>query len=170
MNCPKCGKKNRPGLLLCEFCGQQLVTLSEASAYKTREFAVRPVDRITEALGPFPKSPERKHPSSEVVLELLDMNQKLHVEPRGHVSLGRADEESHWQPTVDLTPYGAVEQGVSRVHADLYFEGEQVFLLEVGSANGTRVNGKKVYLGNAEQIHDGDIVELGQMRVRISFG
>jgi hypothetical protein len=172
MNCPNCGKINRPGLLLCEFCGHQLITLSAASAYKTREFSRQDVGQLLEeALGPIPAVEPAPRPATDtVVLEVLDADKKLVVEARGHVSLGRGDEEAHWQPTVDLTPYGAAAKGVSRVHADLYFEGQQLFLLEVGSANGTRVNGKRVMMGHAEQVHDGDILELGHLRLRVSFG
>jgi len=75
-----------------------------------------------------------------------------------------------WQPTIDLTPYGGADKGVSRAHADLYFESDQVFLLELGSANGTRINGAPVKTGQAELVHNGDILELGQFRLRVHFG
>jgi pSer/pThr/pTyr-binding forkhead associated (FHA) protein len=167
MNCSNCGKINRPGLLLCEYCGHQLITLSAASAYKTREFSAESINQLLEVFGPAP-DPSQPPASDTLVLELLDFNKKFYIEARGHVSLGRADEEAHWQPTVDLEPYGAAAKGVSRVHADLYFEGTQMFLLEVGSANGTRVNGKRVLMGHAEQLHNGDIVELGKLRLRVT--
>ena len=167
MKCPHCQKRNRPGLLLCEHCGFQLLTLSDYSRYQTRAFDYQ--------LAPtFPLNFQRLgtgylHRSSFVTLDLLDTNRKVSVKTEGHILLGRADKDAQWQPTIDLTPYGAVEKGVSRVHADLYFESDQVFVLELGSANGTRLNNISLHMGGAQQIHNGDLLEMGLLRMRVYF-
>ena len=167
MKCPHCQKQNRSGLLLCEHCGHQLLTLSDFSRYQTRSIEAGP------AL-PSPLDFQRMgtgylHSSSFVTLDLLDSNKKISLKTKGHILLGRADKDSQWQPTVDFTPYGAVEMGVSRVHVDLYFESDQVFVLELGSANGTRVNGVSLQIGGAQQIHNGDLLEMGHLRMRVYF-
>jgi hypothetical protein len=168
MKCPNCQKQNRPGLLLCEHCGHQLLTLSDFSRYQTRSIATEPATLAPldfQRLGT-----GYLHRSSVVTLDLLDANKKVSLKTTGHIVLGRADKDSQWQPTVDLTPYGAVAHGVSRVHADLYFESDQVFVLELGSANGTRVNGVALQIGAAQQIHNGDLLEMGRLRLRVYFG
>lgn len=168
MKCPHCQKQNRPGLLLCEHCGHQLLTLSDFSRYQTRFFE-------GEQTSPSPLDFQRVgtgylHSSSFVTLEMLDTNNKVSLKTKGHILLGRADKDSQWQPTVDLTPYGATEKGVSRVHADLYFESDQVFVLELGSANGTRLNGIPLQIGGAHQIHNGDLLEMGRLQMKVYFG
>jgi len=172
MNCPNCHRQNRPGLLLCEFCGHQLIALSEMSRYKTGalgtiEIPWKPYSRPEE----IPDKPKTGvlHEASFITLEVVDTGEKFRVTTQGHISLGRADSDSSWQPTVDLTPYGAVEKGVSRMHADLFFENDQVFVLELGSANGTRVNGNKVQIGQAQQLCNGDVLELGGLHIRVAF-
>jgi pSer/pThr/pTyr-binding forkhead associated (FHA) protein len=174
MNCPNCHKENRPGLLLCEHCGHQLITLSNLSRYKTSR-----LDAIEIPWKPYeppePPQPSARpgtgtlHQASSVTLDLIGTDQEVRVPTQGHISLGRADKDSNWQPTVDLTPYGATDQGVSRMHVDLFFESDQVFVLELGSANGTRLNGAKVTMGVAQQIRDGDELELGRMRICVHF-
>lgn len=171
MNCPHCNKKNRPGLLLCEYCGHQLITLSDLSRYKTLRFntadlIAEPDEDATPKAQP---GTSRLYKASFVTLELLETNTKLYLSTHGHLSLGRADKDSAWQPSVDLTPYGAAEKGVSRMHADLFFEDDQVFVLELGSANGTRVNGQTAYMGLAKQIRDGDVLELGRLKIKVHF-
>ncbi len=171
MNCPNCHKENRPGLLLCEHCGHQLITLSNLSRYKTTRFDV--IDVPWKPYEP-PPPPDRTgtgtlHQATFVTLDVVGTDEKVQIPTQGHISLGRADKDSNWQPTVDLSPYGATDQGVSRMHADLFFESDQVFVLELGSANGTRLNGNKVTLGVAQQIRDGDQLELGRMRIRVHF-
>ncbi len=172
MKCLICDKQNRPGATICEYCGQPLINLSDASRYKTGR-----LDTIEIPWKPYVAPPEPRerpgtgllHDSPFITLEVADTGQRLHIKSQGHVSLGRSDADSDWQPTVDLTPYGAVENGVSRVHADLFFENDQVFLLELGSANGTRVNGAAVQMGLARQLYNGDELEFGRLRMRISF-
>jgi hypothetical protein len=171
MNCPNCHKENRPGLLLCEHCGHQLITLSNLSRYKTTRLDV--IDVPWKPYEP-PPPPDRSgtgtlHQASFVTLDVLGTDEKVQIPTQGHISLGRADKDSNWQPTIDLSPYGATDQGVSRMHADLFFESDQVFVLELGSANGTRLNGNKVTMGVAQQIRDGDQLELGRMRLCVHF-
>jgi pSer/pThr/pTyr-binding forkhead associated (FHA) protein len=172
MNCPNCNKQNRSGLLLCEFCGHQLIALSDLSRYRTGKLGT--IDIPWKPYTPPEETPARPgtgrlHEASFVTLELPDSSERIRLRTQGHISLGRADEDSDWQPTVDLVPYGAVDKGVSRMHADLFFENDQVFVLELGSANGTRVNGVNVHMGQAQQLHNGDELELGGLRLRVSF-
>ncbi len=169
MNCPNCGKQNRAGLLLCEHCGHQLITLSDLSLYKTTRLDMIPLPwKPYEPVDAIPRfGTKTLHQASFVTLDIVDASQKLHIPATGHVSLGRVDKVAEWQPTVDLTPYDAVSKGVSRMHADLFFEKDQVFVLELGSVNGTLLNGNKVMLGMAQQIHNGDELELGRLRIRV---
>ncbi|MEP7285191.1 MAG: FHA domain-containing protein [Chloroflexota bacterium] len=156
-----------PGLLLCEHCGRQLITLSDLARHQTRSFAT--IKSPTAPLS-YPKpGTGYLHQSRFVTLDLLDVNKKLTRKTEGHILLGRADPSSGWQPTIDLTPYDAADRGVSRNHADLFFESDQVFVLEMGSVNGTRVNGIAVRTGEAHQIHDGDLIELGKLRLKVYF-
>jgi pSer/pThr/pTyr-binding forkhead associated (FHA) protein len=163
--CPFCEKENPPGLLFCEHCGRQIHTLSQLPQYRTQELKMPtndPEPQIKSGTGYL-------HQSSFVTLDVMDSNRKIYLKTEGHISLGRADKEANWQPTIDLSPYGGAEKGVSRAHADLYFESDQVFLLELGSANGTRINGLPVQTGQAQLVHNGDILELGKLRVRVYF-
>jgi predicted component of type VI protein secretion system len=43
-------------------------------------------------------------------------------------------------------------------------------VLELGSANGTRVNGIALQIGGAQQIHNGDLLEMGRLRLSVYFG
>lgn len=165
--CPFCEKENPPGLLFCEHCGRQIHNMSQSPQYRTQELRL---PTIAPAADPVLPGTGYLHQSSFVTLDLMDSNRKIYLKTEGHISLGRADNETNWQPTIDLSPYGGAAKGVSRAHADLYFESDQVFLLELGSANGTRINGTLVQTGQAQLVHNGDILELGQLRVRVYFG
>ena len=59
------------------------------------------------------------------------------------------------------------EPTVSRRHAELRREGERWLLRDLGSRNGTRVNGMRVL--EATEVHPGDRVALGEARYRLSL-
>uniref|UniRef100_A0A7C3MIW6 FHA domain-containing protein n=1 Tax=Dictyoglomus thermophilum TaxID=14 RepID=A0A7C3MIW6_DICTH len=53
-----------------------------------------------------------------------------------------------------------VNPTVSRFHAKIIRSEDKYFIEDLGSANGTMVNGLKV---NKELLHDGDIIQLGDV-------
>jgi len=58
------------------------------------------------------------------------------------------------------------EPTISRAHAAVGYDGQEFFLQDLGSTNGTRVNGSResrVALG------DGDELQLGRLRLRIAI-
>ncbi|WP_434598652.1 FHA domain-containing protein [Streptomyces sp. A5-4] len=57
---------------------------------------------------------------------------------------------------------------VSRVHAELSLRGGSWILRDLGSTNGTSVNGRRVT--GAVLVHDGDQVSFGRMSFRLSSG
>ena len=57
------------------------------------------------------------------------------------------------------------EPTVSRLHAELRRDGERWLLRDLGSRNGTRVNGLRVL--EATEVRPGDRVALGDARYRL---
>jgi hypothetical protein len=72
-------------------------------------------------------------------------------------------------PDVDLTPYGGREMGVSRRHASLRVDGKQLLLMDLHSANGTKLNGEAVPPQEPVRLLDGDEIRLGKLVVHIYF-
>jgi hypothetical protein len=83
--------------------------------------------------------------------------------------LGRRDAAIGVLPDLDLTEDAGVDHGVSRLHAMLLSEGEQLLIADLGSTNGTMVNGKRLVPGDARRLHDGDQVVLGSLAVQMHF-
>lgn len=91
------------------------------------------------------------------------------LEVRDRITIGRADPSQEFEPTLDLTPYGGREQGVSRRHALIRQEEQRLYLEDLGSTNGTRLNGGALRPGEAYELRDGDLIELGETRLLIRF-
>jgi CheY-like chemotaxis protein len=60
------------------------------------------------------------------------------------VIIGRRHTTHSLQPTLDLTDYNALQYGVSRLHAKIRHEDYGWWLEDLGSANGTWVNGHRL--------------------------
>jgi hypothetical protein len=91
------------------------------------------------------------------------------LEVRDEIIIGRADPSQDFEPNLDLTPYGGREHGVSRRHAVIRQKEQHLFVEDLGSTNGTRLNGGELQPGRAYQLRDGDQVELGEIRLLIRF-
>jgi hypothetical protein len=81
--------------------------------------------------------------------------------------LGRADPFSAFRPDLDFSSYGGMRYGVSRRHA-LVRPGEYgLYLIDQNSTNGTWVNGQRLSPGRDFLLTDGDVIELGALRMTL---
>ncbi|MEA4909843.1 MAG: FHA domain-containing protein [Chloroflexi bacterium] len=86
---------------------------------------------------------------------------------RTEFTLGRVGERQPILPDIDLSPYDAYVQGVSRLHALLKISDQVVIVTDLGSSNGTRVNGQKILPHIDYPLNHGDVVALGKLKIQI---
>ncbi|MBN1313095.1 MAG: FHA domain-containing protein [Anaerolineae bacterium] len=89
----------------------------------------------------------------------------LGLDVRHELVVGRADAGDESSPGLDLTPYLAAEQGVSRQHAVLLPMSEGLCIADLGSKNGTWINSQFLEPGRRHQLAPSDRVELGLLRL-----
>jgi pSer/pThr/pTyr-binding forkhead associated (FHA) protein len=104
-------------------------------------------------------------PSLSLYLE--DSGQIIHLAGRSEFTLGRVTEGQPILPDVDLSSYEAYTQGVSRLHASLKISQLGVMITDLGSSNGTRVNGQKIMMHVDFPLNHGDWVALGKLKIQI---
>ena len=83
--------------------------------------------------------------------------------------VGRADAEGKMVPELDLGPYDGLRNGVSRQHAEITYEDGALYLRDLNSTNGTRINGFELAPERAYRLRDGDELEFGRIQVVIRF-
>ena len=83
--------------------------------------------------------------------------------------IGRADEGEEHRLGLDLGPHGGLDNGVSRHHAVIEQRGRQLYILDFGSTNGTRINGLNLKPDKLYRLRTDDELELGLVRVVIRF-
>jgi hypothetical protein len=95
-----------------------------------------------------------------------DSNQSLGVEVRNQVAIGRSDPDEHYLPGIDLGPFGAHDAGVSRRHAVLFAAEGSLYIRDIGSTNGTRINGYDLEPNQTYRLREGDRIEFGHLNVK----
>jgi pSer/pThr/pTyr-binding forkhead associated (FHA) protein len=70
-------------------------------------------------------------------------------------------------PDIDLTPYQAYASGVSRLHVVIKRESSRVLIMDLGSSNGTYLNGRRLNPHVEETLNHGDVVALGKLKIQV---
>ncbi|MBN2304743.1 MAG: FHA domain-containing protein [Anaerolineae bacterium] len=93
------------------------------------------------------------------------------IEVRDHVVLGRSDPVADYYPDLDLSPYDGQEGGVSRRHAAIIQDDESksLYIEDLNSTNGTRINGFSLEPRRRYRLRDGDELEFGRVRMTMRF-
>ncbi len=165
--CPNCLYKNMTGAVFCSECGTQLVreeSLKTGSVQPTNGF------KQSAKTGPVAVpngSPPMPYPEARVALHILGSATFVPLPDEEEVILGRAIEGQSMVPDINLEPYRAFDYGVSRIHAAIRMLPSQVTISDLGSGNGTRVNGAKIEPHTPHPIKNGDLVNLGKLKIQI---
>ena len=85
------------------------------------------------------------------------------------VLLGRISQTDAEQADIDLNPHGAVEYGVSRIHAAVSVNQNQVRITDLGSRNGTYLNSRKLSPNVPSILCNGDEIRLGNLVLFVYF-
>jgi serine/threonine-protein kinase len=88
----------------------------------------------------------------------------LSVVGRQELIIGRAHKEV--APDIDLGPYGGSQAGVSRQHSRLVRQGDAWSVEDLGSTNGTFINGTKLAPRQPKKLKNGDIIRCGQIELK----
>ena len=179
ITCPFCQTVHVDNTLFCDECGTYLLEEEKRDTFPLEEEKGAPP---SEAAQPAEEELEEKmlNASTEAYSAGSDAPPvlRLKIGPRKRlvevtldkpVHLGRLDPSANVYPEVDLTNDGGLEYGISRKHARLYTRKGGVFVEDLGSTNGTFINGTRIASYLPEQLLDGDVLLLGRLAVVVNI-
>lgn len=164
ITCPICNHKEMPGAIFCSNCGNSLVNPEESSTDQIETLIVDHIEGLP--VPPFPTPPGNAL-DSRVALLILENGILIHIRGKDDFTLGRSTKGQTIIPDIDLNPFHAYEYGVSRLHANLIISDENVFIHDLGSANGTRLNGQRIDPHLDYPVNHGDKITFGKLKVQI---
>lgn len=155
--CPNCDHDNMEGVLFCEQCGFAI----EGATVATRQL-----------VQPKENSIAGGHQLSEdhvILLHVKDNDEPLALQVIDRLVLGREGGFAEVGTFVSLEKYAAGDLGVSRNHAALIREKDQLLVRDLGSTNHTYLNGQRLSDNRKYALRDGDEVTLGKLTFRLFF-
>jgi hypothetical protein len=164
ISCPACKHKELSGALFCSKCGSQLVFLEESNTSVIENTAI---ESYSKNVAPEFPSPAADAADSRAALLIMSDGVAIHIKGKDKFALGRSTKGQTIIPDIDLSPYDAYEAGVSRLHANINVLDSKVTIHDLGSANGTRLNGDRIEPHTEYTLTHGDILTFGQLKVQI---
>ena len=148
--------------------GTILQESSHAASLRSRlRKMIPPPQGDTNRVRIVPKVPNP--PPWRLIMQLGTTEQTtMGVDVRQALVIGRNDPDSEIPPPgIDLTPYLGLEHGISRQHAVLIPTPEALYLADMGSTNGTWINGNYLEPGQRYPLAAGDYLELGLLEFQV---
>jgi len=160
--CPACGASNLPGVAFCEDCG---ASLSDAPTNSSP--AVAPPVHY-DAPTPVAAPPQPVVVAARARLVLTSGAREFALD-KDTILLGRRSPVDGIFPEVDLTDYDT-DSYISRRHGRITRKDEGFVYEDLGSSNGSWVNGNKVQPSIQQPLVEGSSLRLGktEMVVRLS--
>jgi len=162
ITCPNCNFEEPEGALFCTECGTKLI---DEHGLSTATFGTSDLDLHTSGPPPGPSQP-MPVTEAQVNLHIIRTGQILPLVGRDEYTLGRISQGQSILPDIDLSPFDAYSQGVSRLHATFKVKNTNLYIEDLGSSNGTRINDKIIEPHTDQLIHHGDVIALGRFKIQ----
>ena len=165
--CPHCTHNNPEGSMICNNCLQSLQILKEE---QLKVSSTRKLDEPTNELAAKATwGTARFGQNARIIFRIREVTEPIVILPTRQIVLGRNDAINTKQPDLDLSPYGGLEKGVSRIHATIHRSEDTLTLIDLGSSNGTHLNGQRLAPEQPRVLRDGDEIRLGELVAHVYF-
>ncbi len=170
--CPNCGHENRAGEILCTNCSQPLV---EGVSTSTKKISEEEQAEVSQKLGEKVLNQDNDNdvfPASATLrLEIVGSPMPIKVKfTKANLTLGRRDPATGTLPDIDLAPFAGYRMGVSRRHSEIRRNDDGYLeLLDLGSSNGTFLNGQRLPPHTPYRVQNRDKMALGQIVMEVIY-
>jgi hypothetical protein len=163
ITCPHCGKSSQRHEVLCYACGQLL----RATNTENETQALADTNDLSFSNDFFGED-------TELLLRARATGKVYEARPPRsdhEIVIGRSTPGSAVIPDIDLCDQSGDKLGVSRLHLTLRYDTRYhtVSVFDLGSANGTYLNGQRLHAHEVRVLRDGDELRLGRLVLAVAF-
>jgi pSer/pThr/pTyr-binding forkhead associated (FHA) protein len=165
ITCRVCNNQEFYGAFFCSECGSQIAYLT-GSEVDTFVFPNQSRDVSLDISNTIPKNILE---TKELILFYPEQERMIDLPDLDEFTIGRYVEGQVIAPDVDLNPFEAFDKGVSRLHATIRInrQNNKVFVIDLGSANGSCVNGYEIPANSEVPLNNGDVLTLGKFNLKV---
>lgn len=165
--CPNCRRQQFDGTIFCLECGASIAL--ESMPESTRQIGAGDGPQTSGLSSQSTASTPMAGPPV-VMLIVVRTGRQLRYEIKDRLLIGRTDTGKGITPDIDLGPEGGYDAGVSRRHAVISLHNGRCMIEDLGSANGTFINGRRLTAQAIAGLHSGDELMCGTMAFRVEIG
>jgi hypothetical protein len=167
ISCPNCQHTEIAGAIFCSKCGAQLTQVVDPNQIYTSDIKTSTIEAVEGVAIPAFPIPPVDITDSRAALHILTTGDVIYLTGGKEFTIGRSTSGQTIVPDIDLSPFQAYEAGVSRLHTNISLTPNQITVKDLGSANGTRLNGKKIDPHAEHSLIHGDILTLGRLKIQV---
>lgn len=165
ISCKVCNNQEFQGVLFCSECGSQVAYLIG----KKVDTFVYPSQARSQDLDIRNTIPKKLLESRNFILYYIDGEEVINLPDQDVFTIGRYVEGQVITPDVDLNQFEAFDMGVSRLHATIRIDEtkNKISVIDLGSANGSSVNGYEIPANSEVPLNHGDVLSLGKFNLKV---
>jgi hypothetical protein len=164
-HCPACDTYSRQTATVCDQCGYNFTDALDASDPAP---ITRPLKRAPDNLH-IERSQRNSHASGIIYLQFLPSGTVVPASVNHTLLLGRLPQPED-DEFINLTAFNGEDHGVSRQHCAFRRQGTTLLVTDLGSTNGTYLNGQRLRPHTDHVVVHGDKLILGSLHLIVSFG
>lgn len=165
VKCLSCQTIHVQNTIFCSECGSYLLKDkdTETLSINNTSWLGDPINK------PESGSNNEVDTETQVIRLKIDTNRrKIEMPLNRIIHLGRVAPAANIFPEIDLTDYTQAKN-ISRRHARILKRANAVVIEDLGSTNGTFINGQRLSPYKPEILNDGDTLQLGQMLIAVEI-
>jgi hypothetical protein len=162
--CPFCQVRNAQNVERCVRCGRPFP--GSKDQHETTDQITKTEPELT---GFLPNVDQLAPLAKDTLVLFVNGEEAVLLEDMQEVILGRPMVEMPFERTFDLTNYGGVTLGVSRRHIRISYVNGTFKVMDLGSTNGTTLNGRYLPPARSQNLRPFDQLALGQLRLMVYF-
>lgn len=165
ITCKVCGNQEYNGMLFCGECGSQLVDNTDDNV----STFIYPSQARGLEIDISNTIPKKLLENKTFILYYPDADEVLNIPDQEEFTIGRFVDGQVITPDVDLNPYEGFDKGVSRLHATIRISPDKtkIHVIDLGSANGSSINGYEIPSNSEVPLNHGDVLSLGKFNLRV---
>jgi pSer/pThr/pTyr-binding forkhead associated (FHA) protein len=165
ISCKVCNTEDYHGVLFCGECGSQVAFLTG----KIVDTLIYPNQAQGLDIDISNTIPKKLLESRNFILYYAEGEEILNLPDQEEFTIGRFVEGQVITPDVDLNPFDAFDKGISRLHATIRIDDKKnrIHVIDLGSANGSSVNGYEIPAHSEVPLNHGDVLSLGKLNLKV---
>lgn len=166
--CPNCKKNNELDAVVCAHCGAELEDPFIDPGARTLETNIPAL--APEGIKDW-SIDEAAIPDQGIAVYIEGKSNPVRIDSKGELVIGRkvGGTKNVSENLLDLSPLGGYGQGISRRHAAIRRTEKGYEILDLGSVNGTWLNGKRLTPHQFYPLTSGSHLRLGNMLLFVRY-